>query len=257
LASLTDTLFSRAVALRVYGVAAIALGSLGLASADFASVWQPVPQGFPGRTGLAYLVAAIFVIAGAALQSLRSARIGASTLTVLYGAGVLLLHVPQIVSKPSVFVEWSGTAEQLALVAGGLLAYGFCAPSRTENTQRLIKVAQYLFAVCLLFFGAAHLVYLKPTAEFVPSWIPPGQLFWAYATAAGHIAAGLAILTGIAARLAMMLLTLMFIAFSVLVHAPNLFADPSHFNWAANAINFALIASAWVVVASYNSRRSQ
>jgi hypothetical protein len=35
------------------------------------------------------------------------------------------------------------------------------------------------------------------------------------------------------------------------VHAPTLFIDPrTHFNWAANAINFALIGSAWVIAAS-------
>jgi uncharacterized membrane protein YphA (DoxX/SURF4 family) len=250
LASLTDNIFSRAVALRVYGLAAVALGLVGLASGDFAAVWQPVPQSLPGRTGLAYFVAAIFVLAGVAMQIMRSARIGALVLTVLYGAGVVLLHLPQIVSQPGIFVEWSGAAEQLALVAGGLLAYAFCAP-RTENAQLIIKGARYLFGVCLMVFGAAHWVYLKPTADFVPAWIPPGQLFWAYATAAGHFAAGIAIFTGIAARLATRLLTVMFIAFSVLVHGPNLFAEPSHFNWAANAINIALIASAWLTAASY------
>jgi uncharacterized membrane protein YphA (DoxX/SURF4 family) len=117
--------------------------------------------------------------------------------------------------------------------------------------QLLAKSAQYLFGVCLLFFGAAHLFYLKPTADFVPAWIPPGQLFWAYATAAAHFAAGIAILTGIAARLATVLLTAMFLAFSLLVHGPNAYADPSHFNWAANAINLALVASAWLIAASY------
>lgn len=253
MASITDGIFARAVALRIYGLAAIALGLVGLISGDFAAVWQPVPNTLPGRTTLAYLVAAIFLAAGVAMQVKRSARLGALILTVLYSAGVVLLHLPQIVSKPSVFVEWSGAAEQLALVAGGMLAYAFCAASRAENTQRLVRSAQYLFGVCLLFFGAAHLFYLKPTADFVPAWIPPGQLFWAYATGAGHFAAGLAILTGIATRLATILLTVMFIAFSVLVHAPNLFADPNHFNWAANAINFALVASAWLIAASYVS----
>jgi uncharacterized membrane protein YphA (DoxX/SURF4 family) len=252
-ASMTDGIFARSVALRVYGLAAMALGLVGLCSGDFAAVWQPVPKSLPSRTALAYLVAAIFLAAGLAMQLKRSARIGALILTVLYSTGVVLLHLPQIVTKPSVFVEWSGAAEQLALVAGGLLAYAFCAPSRTENMQRVVKIAQYLFGVCLLFFGAAHLFYLKPTADFVPAWIPPGQLFWAYATAAGHFAAGVAILSGVATRLAAILLTVMFIAFSILVHAPNLFADPSHFNWAANAINFALVASAWLIAASYVS----
>jgi uncharacterized membrane protein YphA (DoxX/SURF4 family) len=255
LASLTDSIFSRAVGLRIYGLSAIALGWVGLASGDFAAVWQPVPKSLPGRSGLAYLVAAMFLIAGLALQAMRSARIGALGLTVLYSAGVLLLHLPQIVAMPSVFVAWSGAAEQLALVAGGIMAYALCAPLRSENTQLLIKGAQYLFAACLLLFGTAHLVYLKPTADFVPAWIPPGQMFWAYATAAGHFAAGIAIITGIAARLATILLTLMFIAFSVLVHGPNLFADPSHFNWAANAINLALIGAAWLIAASYLAPR--
>ena len=245
-----NAIFSRAVALRVTGLAAIALGSVGLIYGDFAAVWQPVPKSLPGRTPLAYLVAALFLAGGFLLQAGRSARIGAWMLTLLYGIGAVLLHLPQIVSKPSVFVEWSGAAEQLALVAGGMLTIAFSAPE--GKGHRLIQSARILFGVCLLFFGGAHLVYLKPTADFVPAWIPPGQTFWAYATAAGHFAAGIAILTGIAARLAAVLLTLMFIAFSVLVHGPNAFADPSHFNWAANAINVALVASAWTVAASYN-----
>jgi uncharacterized membrane protein YphA (DoxX/SURF4 family) len=252
LASLTEGIFARNISLRVYGLAAIALGLVGLVWGDFAAVWQPVPKSLPGRTALAYAVAAIFFAAGVGMQAKRTARVGALTLATLYGVGVVVLHLPQIVSKPTVFVAWSGAAEQLALVAGGLLAYAFCAPSRTENTRRLIKGGQYLFGVCLIFFAAAHLIYLKPTVDFVPAWIPPGQTFWAYATAAGHFAAGIAILTGIATRLATILLTGMFIVFGAFVHAPLAIADPhNHFNWAANAINFALVASAWVIAASY------
>ena len=36
----------------------------------------------------------------------------------------------------------------------------------------------------------------------VPAWIPPNQMFWAWATGAGHLAAGLALVSGIQARLA-------------------------------------------------------
>ena len=84
-----------------------------------------------------------------------------------------------------------------------------------------------MFGVCLILFGAAHLFYLQPTAELVPAWLPPGQVFWAYATAAGHFAAGAAILSGMAARMAAMLLTAMFLIFSVLVHIPILVNDPT------------------------------
>ena len=254
MAPLKDSIFARSVAVRLYGFSAIVLGLVGLVWGDFASVWQPVPKSLAGRTALAYAVAAVFFIAGLAMQAKRTARLGALSVTGLYGLGVVLLHLPELATKPSVFVVWSGAAEQLALVAGGLVAYAFCAPSRTENAHRLVKGAQYLFGVCLIFFGLAHLFYLKQTADAVPAWIPPGQAFWAYATAAGHFAAAIAILTGIATRLATVLLTAMFIVFGLFVHAPAAFADPhSHFNWAANAVNFGLIASAWAIAASYTA----
>jgi uncharacterized membrane protein YphA (DoxX/SURF4 family) len=247
LASFLDKLFARTVAVRVYGLGCAAIGLVGLAWGDFLAVWQPVPKSVPGRTALAYAVAAVFLLAGASLQFKRSSRAAALTLTLLYSLGVVLLHLPSLIAHPSVFVMWSGTAEQLALVAGGLMAYAFC----LERTDRLARIARLIFGVCLIAFALAHLFYLKATADFVPAWIPPGQVFWAYATAAGHLAAAIAILSGIAARLAARLLTVMFIVFGALVHAPLIFADPhTHFNWAANAMNFALIGAAWLMAAS-------
>jgi uncharacterized membrane protein YphA (DoxX/SURF4 family) len=97
---------------------------------------------------------------------------------------------------------------------------------------------------------------LGPPPPLVPKWLPLGQDFWAYATGVAHVAAGVAILSGIQARLAARLLTIMFIVFGALVHAPLLFADPhSHFNWAANAMNFTLIGAAWAVADSIAKRR--
>lgn len=249
--AILDKIFARQVALRIYGFAAIAFGLVGLSWGDFAAVWQPVAPTVPGRTALAYAVAAVLLLAGLGVQWRASAAAGALTLTILYSLGVILLHVPRVIAHPGVFVRWSGAAEQLALVAGGLVTYAFCATLAAASADRLVRIGRLLFGVCLIVFGAAHLFYLKPTADLVPAWLPPGQVFWAYATAAGHFAAGAAILSGIAARTAAMLVTAMFVVFGVLVHAPILINDPhTHFNWAANAMNFALIASAWVIAAS-------
>jgi uncharacterized membrane protein YphA (DoxX/SURF4 family) len=245
----------------MYGLAAVAFGMVGLSWGDFAAVWQPVPPTLPGRTTLAYIAAAVFLAAGLSMQRPRSAALGAATLMILYSAGIILLHVPLAIAHPSVFVTWSGIAEQLALVAGGLVAYAFCRASLAAAagacaatavaTSRHVFFGRLIFGVCLILFALAHLFYLKPTADLVPAWLPPNQLFWAYATGAGHFLAGVAILFDVAARLAARLLTGMFVLFGVLVHAPTLFTDPHvHFNWAANAMNFALIASAWVIAAS-------
>jgi hypothetical protein len=58
-------------------------------------------------------------------------------------------------------------------------------------------------------------------------------------------------LTGVQARLAAILLTAMFASFTVLAHVPMLLANPSsHWIWAENALNLAVIGVAWVVADS-------
>jgi uncharacterized membrane protein YphA (DoxX/SURF4 family) len=233
---------------RVYGLAAIALGLIGLVWDDFALVWQPVPAGLPGRAMLAYAVAAALVLAGAALNLKRSEAFGAAVLTILYALCVLLLHAPRAAAHPMVVAVWGGIAEQLALTAGGLVAFAASARIGAPSAARLSRVGILAFGVCLVVFGLMHFFYVGPTAAMVPKWLPAGQAFWAYATGAAHIAAGLAILSGVLARLASVLVTAMFVGFGVLVHAPLLLADAaSHLNWTSNAINLALVGAAWVV----------
>lgn len=234
------------VGTRVYALGAIALGGVGLAWGDFALVWQPVPAGLPGRTLLAYLFAAALVLAGLALCYHATAARGAAALCALFALVVLLLHVPRVLRHPEVYGAWSGLAEQLALVAGGWLAYHLCRPPGIARAGRLEDGVR-VFAVCLLVFGGAHFFYLEETAALVPHWLPPGQEFWAATTGLAHLLAGLALVSGVLAQLASLLVTVMFASFSALVHIPLLLADPrSHLNWVMNAMNLALTGAAWV-----------
>lgn len=251
-------LFGREIGLRVFGYGAIALGAVGLVWGDFALVWQPVASSVPGRTALAYIAAGALLLAGAAVQWRRTARAGALALTTLYSLCVLLLHVPRVVARPLALGAWSGVAEQLALVAGGLVAYAIARQIDGSTSERIARTARLTFAACLFMFGLVHFYYVDATAELVPTWLPPSQVFWAYTTGIAHCGAGLAIATGILATAASRLLTLMFVVFGVLVHAPTLFIDPhSHLNWTANAMNLALTGSAWVIAGSIESRSSE
>jgi uncharacterized membrane protein YphA (DoxX/SURF4 family) len=245
-----DRIFARSVSVRIYGLGAVVLGLTGLVWGDFAVVWQP-DNSVPGQAALGYAVAVLPLLAGLAIQWQRGAAPGALALIVLYCLAVILLDVPRGIAQPSVFVAWYGVLEDLALAAGGLVIYGYCARLEPATGERLSKIGRLVFGICLIYFGLAHHFYLAFTVKLVPAWLPPGQTFWAYATAAGHIAAGIAILSGIAARPAAMLLTAMFLVFAILVHAPRIIIDShTHFNWAENAANFALIGSAWVIAAS-------
>lgn len=236
---------------RVYGLGVMALGIVCLALGDF-HPGQPVPKDFPYRTVLAYAAAAFMLIAGAAVVWRRTAAWGAAALTAYFALIVVILMNGRVaLAHYAEYLTYEGIAIQLAIAAGALIVYADRAIIDAPLAARLTRLGQLAFGVCALIFGGAHFVYMNLTAPLVPKWLPPGQEFWGYATGIAHIAAGLAILTGVQARLAAILLTAMFASFTPLVHVPMLLADPSsHWIWSENAVNLALIGAAWVVADS-------
>jgi hypothetical protein len=225
--------------IRIYGLGAIATGLVGLAWGDFALQWEPVAASFPGRTALAYIFSALLVAAGAAVNWRRSsAALGAAALVGLYAVVVVLMHGAQIVQQPVAFVAWDGAAEQLALLAGGLASFACLAGASAQ----LSRVALICMGVCLLMFGLAHFLYLGFTASMVPPWLPGGQKFWAVLTGAAHLAAGIALLSGIRARVAANLLTVMF--------------DITPVEWLRWLVTFVVLYAAVLMLHSGRSRAS-
>ncbi len=236
------------IGVRVYGLGAIVLGLVGLAFADFALQWQPVPKGLQPHMALAYASAALLLAAGLAANLRRWAALGAGVLAAFYAVWVVALHGPIIAAHPASFIGWQGVAEILALASGGLMAFAGLGRIDPRLARVLLQVGRVAFGACLLVFGVSHFLYAKFTAGMVPAWIPPSQLFWAYATGVGHFAAGLALISGVQARLAARLLTLMFASFVVTLHAPLVAASPhGHLNWTMLAITLALTGAAWCV----------
>jgi uncharacterized membrane protein YphA (DoxX/SURF4 family) len=237
---------------RVYGLGVVALGVLSLALHDF-DPGQPVPKWFPGRAALAYAAAALMIAAGAAVAvSRRSAAWGAAVLTAYFGlAVVVLMDGRMMLRNADVFLAYSNTAEQLAIAAAALIVTATTARIDAALAARLVRFGRVAFGVCAVLFGLAHFFYMNLTAPLVPHWLPPSQEFWGYATGVAHIAAGVAIIAGVRARLAAILLTIMYASFTPLVHLPMLLADPSnHGIWTENATNLVLTGAAWVVADS-------
>ncbi len=236
---------------RVYGVGVMALAMVSLAWGDF-DPGQPVPKALPDHAALAYVAAAFMLVSGAAVEWRRTAAWGAAALAAYYALIVVVLMNGRVVLAHSTeYGAYSGGAEQLAIAAGGLIVYAANARIDTVLAARLTRLGQLAFGVCALLFGGAHFFYMNLTAPLVPRWLPPSQAFWAYATGVGQIAAGLAILTGLQARLAAIVLTATYVCFTLLVHAPMLLADSSsRWIWSENALNLALIGVAWVVADS-------
>ena len=239
---------------RVYGLGVMVLGMASLAFGNF-DPGQPVPKNFPVRTVLAYAAGAFMVTAAAAVEWRRTAARGAAALAVYYALFVVILMNGRLLLKHyAVYGPYEEIAMQLAIAAGGLIIYATNASIDAALAARLTRLGRLTFGICTLIFGGAHFVYMNLTAPLVPKWLPPTQEFWGYATGICFVAAGVAILTGVQARLAAILLTAMFISFALLVHEPMLLANhASHFNWTESAENLAAIGAAWVVADSLSA----
>ena len=237
---------------RVYGLGMIALGAVCLAFGDF-HPGQPVPKDFPERTSLAYLAAVFMLVAGLAVEWRRSMAWAAAALSAYFALIVVLVMNGRVLAAHyAQFGPYESTAIELAIAAGALIVYAGSADIDAAVAARLTRLAQMGFGLCALVFGLAHFIYMNLTAPLVPKWLPPSQEFWGYATGVCHIAAGIAILTRVQARLAAVLLTIMFASFTPLVHVPMLLADPSnHWLWNENAVNLALTGAAWVIADSF------
>jgi uncharacterized membrane protein YphA (DoxX/SURF4 family) len=232
--------------LYVYGGGAIFLGLLGLFSGDFATTWQNVGPNVPLRVPLAYLTAVIELAGGIALLLPRTARAGALTLTIVYSV-FTLIWVPKALVNLGNYDPIGNVFEEFALVAAGLVLWATFSPAGSSMARRR-PFFVLLFGICPISFGIVHIIDMPGLLGWIPGWLPPAKMFWAYATTLGFFGAAIAILTGIMAPIAARLLTAEIVIFELLVWIPKLTAAPgNHFLWAANAICIALAGASWVV----------
>ena len=242
------------IGVRAYGVAAIVLGAAGFAWGDFATNWQRVGPNVPYRESLAYFTAVFETTAGLAMLWRRTARAGALLLTILYSI-FTLLWVIQVCAAPLVYDGWGNLFEELSLVIGGAVAYASLAPAGSRWAGNSVLISR-VYGICPISFAIVHLINLAGVATWVPKWIPPEQMFWAIATAICFLLAAAAILSGIQAGLAALLLTVELMGFEILVWLPKLIAAPrERFNWAGNAISLTMVAAVWVVSDALNEPR--
>ncbi len=231
-----------------YAVGAVILGLVGFAFGDFALQWQAVPAQVP-RGGWSHLSAALLLLAGGGVLVHRSARAAALVLGCMYAFWVFVFHGPNVMANGEHMGAWNAPAEIIPLALTGFTLYlAAAAPGPGLTTRRAVGV---LFGVCAVVFGVCHLVYADFTATFVPAWLP-WRLFWAYATGIGHIAAGVALISGVWTRLATLVYTGMLASFVLLVHVPRLIATPTvHAEWVMLGISLSLTGAALIAHATY------
>ena len=228
-----------------YAAGAILLGVVGICFHDFAMQWQPVPASIGMRTQLAYLAGALLAIGGALLLVPRLERASALLLTVFIGLWMLVLNLPAAIASASHIGAWNSPAEIAFMSSGAIALY---AHGITGNLGPVLRmIARMLAGVSAIVFGFAHFNYIDFTAGMVPAWIP-FKTFWAWATGAGHLATGLALVSGFKARLAAGFEAAMMGSFVLLLHLPRVIAAPDqHVEWIMLGVSTLLTGSALLV----------
>jgi uncharacterized membrane protein YphA (DoxX/SURF4 family) len=236
--------------LYAYAGGAIFLGLLGLASGDFATTWQRVGPGVPFREPLAYITAIIELAAGLGLLWRRTARASALTITAVYSV-FALIWVPKMLETRHDYDPTGNFFEEFSMVAGGAVLFACLSPAGSAIARRERLFAR-LCGLSAISFGVVHIYDMPGLLTWIPSWIPPSQMFWAYATTIGFFLAAAAMLSGIMAPLATRLLTVEIVGFELLVWIPKLIASPhEHFIWAGNGICIAIAGAVWAVSDSF------
>lgn len=240
----------------VFAATMIAVGILGLIKSDFTAVWQPVAKAVPASEPLAYLCALISVACGLGLIWERTAATAARVLFAYLLLWLLAFGVPSLLRGLTVDVYWS-FCKTLVMLAAAWVLYVWCAVD--WDRQRLtfvasdngLRIARALYGLAIIPFGVAHFQYVEHTASMVPSWLP-GHVAWAYFTGAAFIVAGIAVLIGVCARLAVALSALQMGIFFALVWVPAVATRPlNKFQWGEVLVTWVLTAAGWVVADSY------
>jgi uncharacterized membrane protein len=123
--------------------------------------------------------------------------------------------------------------------------------SAAEGLEKVIVFGPIFFSVPLAVFGAEHFSNSRSISQIVPPWMP-ARMFWTYFVGFALISAAVSIaLRLIHTRIPAMLLGIMFICFVLMIHIPNVAANPNNrIVWAVAFRDLAFAGGAFALAAT-------
>jgi uncharacterized membrane protein len=245
------------------------LGILCLVYGDFTPDWQPVPPWFP-RHAFAYASGAVLLSGGVGVLLPRLASRAALALTAYQAIWVVAVvaQSQKLLPRLTTIGAWLGVCESLGeALAAALGCFTLWtllvvdgAPPRLAflGGRRSMRTVEVLFGASCVAFGLAHFAFADFTATMIPSWLP-ARTWLVYATGACHIAAGLALITTVFARVAATLEAIMLGSFVLLVHVPSLASSPQwapsrQLQWTELCLALLIAGSAALLARSLRNR---
>ena len=234
----------------VFGGSAVLLGVIALMWHD-ADTWQTLRQiwRLPFGAFIGGCLMMLQIAGGVGIEYRGTARLAAIVLGIVYLL-FSLACIPGIVAAPTSYVNYGNFFEQFSPLCGAL-AVSAASETNAARAAAFGRVARLGLGLSAISFTLSQIFYLRFTADLVPKWIPPNQIFWAILTTIAFALAAIAILINRQTPLAITLMALMLTLFGVVVWIPILIAHPkAHLNWSEFALTFLIAGAAWVVADS-------
>jgi uncharacterized membrane protein YphA (DoxX/SURF4 family) len=234
----------------VFGASAVLFGVIALMWHD-AETWQTLIKiwSLPFGVLLGNVLMIAQIAGGLALLFPRGLRAASVTLGIVYLL-FSLACIPGIFAAPRAYEHYGSFFEQFSLLCGAVALIAMSG-SNAARSAALAQAARIGLGFSAISFTLAQIFYLRFTAELVPRWIPPNQMFWAIFTTIAFAVAAAAILVNRRTRLAIRLMSLMIALFGVLVWIPLLITHPeAHLNWSEFALTALIAGASWTVADS-------
>jgi uncharacterized membrane protein YphA (DoxX/SURF4 family) len=222
----------------------------------------PVPPWTPGGAIGAYLVGALLLLPSLGLLLKWKVPWCGAFLGFFCLLCVLVFHSQRLSDIIHHGNDRTRCFETLALAAAAfMLAGDFSGMEsgrqfRASVEERLVPFGRWIFAISMVVFGAQHFMYAAYIATLIPSWIPE-PLFFAYFTGAGLIAAGISIALKALAPLGATLLGIMFLFWTVFLHAPRIAMKLHNGDeWTSGVVALAMCGAAFYIAGTVSAGRT-
>jgi hypothetical protein len=232
----------------VFGASAVLFGVIALMWHD-PDTWQNLQQiwRLPSGALIGGCLMAAQIAGGIGMHYPRTARLASVVLGVVYLC-FSLACVPGIIAASTTYERYGGSFFLFFSLFCGAIALCAATEANAARAVAFGRLARLGLGVCAISFTLGQILLPRETADLVPRWIPPNQMFWAILTTVAFGLASVAILINRQARLATRLMTLMLALFGVLVWVPRLIAHPkAHLNWSELALTLLITGTAWMV----------
>ncbi len=201
-----------------------------------------VPKWLPARLFIAYFVGVAHVAAALSLVARRCLRWSTLCLAVMFGLFVLLLHLPNAISNPTVRIAWVVAVRETTFAMGALSLFAVLIRGQwPARSAHIADIARIWSALVVIFFGILHFVYPRlspgvPSTQPTASWVP-FPLALAYVTGLLLIVCGIAMILGKHASVAAASAGSLMLFLTITLYIPQFFLArgvPER----VNAINF-------------------